>query len=151
MVSSSWSMYTSCLWYVYLRAFFHQFISSEGNGLQANQVAAHWVPDDKSDTCMHCRASKFSAYNRKHVCEECRIIKLEYSFLALPKLWLYCLWKLLKETFSLAAFGFQTCSSLWCMFYKIKRSQQSKRYRSIRSFHRQTSFFFSRSTSSYTW
>ena len=37
------------------------------NQSQSNAVAAHWVPDDRSDTCMHCRATKFSAYNRKHV------------------------------------------------------------------------------------
>ena len=31
-------------------------------------VAAHWIPDDKATTCMHCHTSKFSAYNRRHVC-----------------------------------------------------------------------------------
>ena len=40
---------------------------SDGNNAQQNAVAAHWVPDDKADTCMHCHTSKFSTYNRKHV------------------------------------------------------------------------------------
>lgn len=45
-----------------------------GHNSSANAVAAHWVPDDKSDSCMHCRATKFSTYNRKHHCRNCGII-----------------------------------------------------------------------------
>lgn len=40
---------------------------AEGNRNQMNAVAAHWVPDDRADVCMHCRQAKFSAVNRRHV------------------------------------------------------------------------------------
>jgi hypothetical protein len=43
------------------------FFLTDGNNTQLNTVAAHWVPDDRSDTCMHCHVTKFSTYNRKHV------------------------------------------------------------------------------------
>jgi len=42
--------------------------------MNQRNVAAHWVPDDKADTCMHCRTSKFSAYNRRHHCRNCGLI-----------------------------------------------------------------------------
>ncbi|CAF0908133.1 unnamed protein product [Adineta ricciae] len=48
--------------------------ASEGNNSHHNAVAAHWIPDDKADTCMHCHTSKFSAVNRKHHCRNCGII-----------------------------------------------------------------------------
>jgi hypothetical protein len=51
------------------------FIYSGGNNTNHNTVAAHWVPDDKSDTCMHCHSTKFSTYNRKHVGDEIQNIK----------------------------------------------------------------------------
>ncbi|UJR10154.1 hypothetical protein I4U23_014371 [Adineta vaga] len=43
---------------------------ASGNNAGHNAVAAHWVPDDKADTCMHCHTSKFSAVNRRHVSKE---------------------------------------------------------------------------------
>ncbi|CAF1272199.1 unnamed protein product [Rotaria sordida] len=48
--------------------------ASGGNNTPNSAVAAHWVPDDKADTCMHCHTSKFSAYNRRHHCRNCGII-----------------------------------------------------------------------------
>ncbi|CAF1931799.1 unnamed protein product [Rotaria magnacalcarata] len=45
-----------------------------GTNSQHSAVAAHWVPDDKADTCMHCHSSKFSAYNRRHHCRNCGLI-----------------------------------------------------------------------------
>ena len=41
--------------------------NSEGNRNQINAVAAHWIPDDRADICMHCRQAKFSAVYRRHV------------------------------------------------------------------------------------
>ncbi len=52
-------------WLTHLDRCIHHI--SGGHHTQQNAVAAHWVPDDKSDTCMHCRSTKFSTYNRKHV------------------------------------------------------------------------------------
>ena len=51
----------------------------EGNNSQHNAVAAHWIPDDKADTCMHCHTSKFSAVNRRHVINPSRVTSL-YRF-----------------------------------------------------------------------
>lgn len=55
-------------------------VSSEGSNAQHNMVAAQWVPDDKSDTCMHCRSTKFSTYNRKHVWVEWMAVISEFWF-----------------------------------------------------------------------
>lgn len=46
----------------------------EGKNAHQNAVAAHWIPDDKATTCMHCNTSKFSAYNRRHHCRNCGYI-----------------------------------------------------------------------------
>jgi len=48
--------------------------ASGGNNLNQKNVAAHWIPDDKADACMHCHTSKFSAYNRRHHCRNCGLI-----------------------------------------------------------------------------
>jgi hypothetical protein len=42
-----------------------------GGNTTNQRVAAHWIPDDKADTCMHCHTTKFSAYNRRHHCRNC--------------------------------------------------------------------------------
>jgi hypothetical protein len=41
-----------------------------GGGLQGEEAAAVWVPDDAADACTQCR-SKFTLLRRRHHCRAC--------------------------------------------------------------------------------
>lgn len=53
---------------------------------QINAVAAHWIPDDKADNCMHCHVAKFSAVNRRHVRFFIIIFDRSFSFFSIVEI-----------------------------------------------------------------
>ena len=91
MVDPSRTLHSLFVRYCLLRFRSSYLPDCSGGSANIQRVAAHWVPDDKADTCMHCRSTKFSAYNRRHVGD--RIDEYDdlvcFVFLALSKLWKY--------------------------------------------------------------